>query len=133
MGKSLAPLLDVILIVLTMFMITAAVAIERMGERERLGPPLRLPKTLTDLPSTGGLSNRKSLTLSVKPSGKGEGATYFIGDRRVVAEKLESALRARRPPEVLLRVDGRVPHRYTARILQLAEKMGFAISFVTTP
>ncbi|MDP6180674.1 MAG: hypothetical protein QGG48_12355, partial [Desulfatiglandales bacterium] len=126
MGKSMAPLLDVILIVMTVFMVTAAVAIERMGERERLGPPIHLPKTLKSLEKKIGLSQRKPITLSLKEEKKG-GASFYLGNRLIPSEKIESELHKINPSEVILRVGRGVTHRHTAIILQFAEKMKFAV------
>ncbi len=130
MGKSMAPLLDVILIVMTVFMVTAAVAIERMGERERVGPPIHLPKKLKGLEKKTGLSQRKPITLSLKEKKNG-GASFYLGNRLIPSGKIESELSKIKPSEVILRVSQGVTHRHTAKILQFAEKMHFAVAFVT--
>ncbi|MDP7246464.1 MAG: biopolymer transporter ExbD [Planctomycetota bacterium] len=132
MGKTLAPLLDIILIVMTVFMVTAAVAIEKMGDRERVGPSLQFPKTMKDLSSKSGFTQKKSLTVSIKPKGKWD-AVFYIENRRMSGERLINELEKRRPARIVLRVDGRVSHLHTAQILQLAEKLRFAVSFVTEP
>ena len=130
MGKSMAPLLDVILIVMTVFMVTAAVAIERMGGRERVGPSIRLPKKLKGLEKKSGLSQKKAITVSIKEKNNGE-ASFYLGDRLILTKEVEKELAKINPSEIILRVGQGVTHRHTARILQLAEKMHFALAFVT--
>jgi len=119
---NMTPLIDVMLVLLVIFMITAPMMTARL--------PLDLPKA--DAPAAP-----EPVTAPLALALAADGQTY-LGDSRVLAEALESALMtaARQNPgrEVHLRADRNVPYGRVAAVIALLQKAGLSrIAFVTEP
>lgn len=113
----LAPLIDVVLLLLIFFLVTSSFATPRV--------PLELPPAQTgEAPGPAGLT----VTLS-------EDGGLRIDDRQASLSELEQALDAVAGPEaeLLLRADRQVPHGRVVEVLDLArrhavEQIGIAVS-----
>jgi len=120
MGEiNMTPLIDVMLVLLVIFMITAPLVTSSLK--------LDLPKT--DAGTPGDEPSFIALALDA------QGALY-VGERQVSRDELTQHLRdaARRqpPPDVLLRADRRVPYGAVAELIGLVQQAGLSrIGFVT--
>jgi biopolymer transport protein ExbD/biopolymer transport protein TolR len=119
---NMTPLIDVMLVLLVIFMITAPLMTARL--------PLDLPKA--DAPATP-----EPVTAPLALALAADGQTY-LGETRVLAEAFEAALMdaGRQNPgrEVHLRADRNVPYGRVAAVIALLQKAGLSrIAFVTEP
>ena len=116
---NMTPLIDVMLVLLVIFMITA---------------PLMTTSLKLDLPKTeGARPSDAALFLAVAINDQGQ---LFVGDEAVTAEKLLQRARqaAQRDPltEVQLRADSRVPYGRVAELIGLVQEAGLSrVGFVT--
>ena len=116
---NMTPLIDVMLVLLVIFMITA---------------PLMTTSLKLDLPKTeGARPSDAALFLAVAINEHGQ---LFVGDEAVSAEQLLQRARAaaQRDPatEVQLRADGRVPYGRVAELIGLVQEAGLSrVGFVT--
>jgi biopolymer transport protein TolR len=116
---NMTPLIDVMLVLLVIFMITA---------------PLMTTSLKLDLPKTeGARPSDAPLFIAVAINEQGQ---MFVGDEAVTAEQLLQRARdaARRDPltEVQLRADGRVPYGRVAELIGLVQDAGLSrVGFVT--
>jgi biopolymer transport protein TolR len=118
---NMTPLIDVMLVLLVIFMITA---------------PLMTSSLKLDLPKTdAGTSTEEptSLTLAIDADGR-----YYVGDRQVPRAALEQRVREaaqrRPPPDVQLRADRKVPYGDVAELIALLQQAGLTrIGFVVEP
>jgi biopolymer transport protein ExbD/biopolymer transport protein TolR len=116
---NMTPLIDVMLVLLVIFMITA---------------PLMTSSLKLDLPKTEGARPSDApqfIAVAINQQGQ-----LFLGDEAVSAEALLQRAReaARRDPltEVLLRADSRVPYGRVAELIGLVQDAGLSrIGFVT--
>ncbi|WP_088283542.1 biopolymer transporter ExbD [Ideonella sp. A 288] len=116
---NMTPLIDVMLVLLVIFMITAPLMTSSLR--------LDLPKTEGARPTDAG----QFVTVAVDPAGK-----LFWGDQPVSAEQLKLRVReaALRNPatEVQLRADQAVPYGRIAELIGLVQDGGLSrIGFVT--
>ena len=116
---NMTPLIDVMLVLLVIFMITAPLMTTSLK--------LDLPKTEGARPSDAPLF----IALSIDAQGR-----MFVGDESVTAEQLLQRARdaARRDPltEVQLRADSRVPYGRVAELIGLVQDAGLTrVGFVT--
>jgi len=116
---NMTPLIDVMLVLLVIFMITAPLMTTSLK--------LDLPKTEGARPSDAPLF----IALSIDAQGG-----MFVGDESVTAEVLLQRARdaARRDPmtEVQLRADSRVPYGRVAELIGLVQEAGLSrVGFVT--
>jgi biopolymer transport protein ExbD/biopolymer transport protein TolR len=116
---NMTPLIDVMLVLLVIFMITAPLMTTSLK--------LDLPKTEGARPSDAPLF----IALSIDAQGR-----MFVGDESVTAEQLLQRARdaARRDPmtEVQLRADSRVPYGRVAELIGLVQEAGLSrVGFVT--
>ncbi len=116
---NMTPLIDVMLVLLVIFMITAPLMTTSLK--------LDLPKTEGARPSDAPLF----IALSIDAQGR-----MFVGDESVTAEALLQRAReaARRDPmtEVQLRADSRVPYGRVAELIGLVQEAGLSrVGFVT--
>jgi len=116
---NMTPLIDVMLVLLVIFMITA---------------PLMTTSLKLDLPKTeGARPSDAALFLAVAINDQGQ---LFVGDEAVTAEKLLQRARqaAQRDPltEVQLRADSRVPYGRVAELIGLVQDAGLSrVGFIT--
>jgi len=116
---NMTPLIDVMLVLLVIFMITA---------------PLMTTSLKLDLPKTeGARPSDAALFLAVAINDQGQ---LFVGDEAVTAEKLLQRARqaAQRDPltEVQLRADSRVPYGRVAELIGLVQEAGLSrVGFIT--
>jgi biopolymer transport protein ExbD/biopolymer transport protein TolR len=116
---NMTPLIDVMLVLLVIFMITA---------------PLMTTSLKLDLPKTeGARPSDAPLFIAVALNEQGQ---MFVGDEAVTAEQLLQRARdaARRDPltEVQLRADSRVPYGRVAELIGLVQDAGLSrVGFVT--
>jgi biopolymer transport protein TolR len=118
---NMTPLIDVMLVLLVIFMITA---------------PLMTSSLKLDLPKTeAGAPAEEPTAISIAIDA--EGRLYF-GDQPIPREALEQRVRdaAHRqpPPDVQLRADRRVPYGEVAELIALLQQSGLTrIGFVVDP
>ncbi len=116
---NMTPLIDVMLVLLVIFMITA---------------PLMTTSLKLDLPKTeGARPSDAALFLAVAINDQGQ---LFVGDEAVTAEQLLQRARqaAQRDPltEVQLRADSRVPYGRVAELIGLVQEAGLSrVGFIT--
>ena len=115
---NVTPLVDVVLVLLIIFMVTAPFL--------TAGLDIQLPKV-----SAQGLDLREGLTLTVDPDG-----AIQLDQKRVTLDGLEDALQrkgaATRP--VFLRADQRVPYGVVAQVIGRARAAGVTnLGLVTEP
>ena len=116
---NMVPLIDVMLVLLVIFMITA---------------PLMTTSLKLDLPKTeGARPSDAALFLAVAINEQGQ---LFVGDEAVSAEQLLQRAReaAQRDPltEVQLRADSRVPYGRVAELIGLVQDAGLSrVGFIT--
>jgi biopolymer transport protein TolR len=116
---NMTPLIDVMLVLLVIFMITA---------------PLMTTSLKLDLPRTeGARPSDAPLFIAVSIDEQGQ---MFVGDEAVTSEQLLQRARdaARRDPatEVQLRADSRVPYGRVAELIGLVQEAGLSrVGFVT--
>jgi biopolymer transport protein ExbD/biopolymer transport protein TolR len=116
---NMTPLIDVMLVLLVIFMITA---------------PLMTTSLKLDLPKTeGARPSDAPLFIAVAINEEGQ---MYVGDEAVTAEQLLQRAReaARRDPltEVQLRADSRVPYGRVAELIGLVQDAGLSrVGFVT--
>ena len=116
---NMTPLIDVMLVLLVIFMITA---------------PLMTTSLKLDLPKTeGARPSDSALFLAVAINEQGQ---LFVGDEAVSAELLLQRAReaAQRDPltEVQLRADSRVPYGRVAELIGLVQDAGLSrVGFIT--
>ena len=116
---NMTPLIDVMLVLLVIFMITA---------------PLMTSSLKLDLPKTeGARPSDAPLFIAVAINEQGQ---MFVGDEAVTSEQLLQRARdaARRDPmtEVQLRADSRVPYGRVAELIGLVQDAGLSrVGFVT--
>jgi biopolymer transport protein TolR len=116
---NMTPLIDVMLVLLVIFMITA---------------PLMTTSLKLDLPKTEGARPSDAprfIALALNEQGQ-----MFVGDEAVTAEQLVQRAReaARRDPltEVHLRADSRVPYGRVAELIGLVQNAGLSrVGFIT--
>ena len=116
---NMTPLIDVMLVLLVIFMITAPLMTTSLK--------LELPKTEAARPSDAPLF----IAVAINEQGQ-----MFVGDEAVSAEQLLQRARdaARRDPltEVQLRADSRVPYGRVAELIGLVQDAGLSrVGFVT--
>ena len=118
---NMTPLIDVMLVLLVIFMITA---------------PLMTSSLKLDLPKTeAGAPAEEPAAIAIAIDA--EGRLYF-GDQPISREALEQRVRdaahSRPPPEVQLRADRRVPFGAVAELIALLQQSGLSrIGFVVDP
>ncbi len=118
---NMTPLIDVMLVLLVIFMITA---------------PLMTTSLKLDLPRSEAASpdeNAKFLAVSLDPTGQ-----LFIGDEAAtpeqVSERARAAAAANPATEVHLRADRNVPYGRVAELIGWVQKAGLSrIAFITEP
>jgi biopolymer transport protein TolR len=118
---NMTPLIDVMLVLLVIFMITA---------------PLMTSALKLDLPKTEGAQPSdapQSIALAIDASGQ-----WFVGDERVDEDMLRNrvaeAARLNPATEVQLRADRSVPYGRVAELIGLVQKGGLSrIGFVAEP
>ena len=118
---NMTPLIDVMLVLLVIFMITAPLMSSSLK--------MDLPKTAATQPN----DNSEALALAVTADGK-----FHVGNDVVTQADLVQTLRAggkRLPqPDVLVRADRNVPYGRVAELIGLVQDAGLThIGFVTQP
>ena len=118
---NVTPLVDVMLVLLVIFMLTAPL----------LSSAIRL-----DLPQAQGLQSGK-VPQAVNVSLDAQGQLYFNDqpvDAATLAQQFEAAARRFRDTEVQLRVDEAVPYGQVVALMGAAQKAGLSrIGFVAQP
>ena len=119
---NMTPLIDVMLVLLVIFMITA---------------PLMTSSLKLDLPRTEGATPTGEVPQSLDISLQANGALY-IGEERLespaFAERLAQAGQQATKPEVQLRADQAVPYGRVAELIGQLQQAGLnRIAFVTAP
>jgi len=118
---NMTPLIDVMLVLLVIFMITAPLMTTRLK--------LELPKTAASQPN----DTTAAITFSITADGRTQ-----VDERTVGAEELAAMLKAtarRQPlPDVLVRADRRVAYGRVAELIGQVQDAGLSrIGFVTEP
>jgi biopolymer transport protein TolR len=116
---NMTPLIDVMLVLLVIFMITAPLATSSLK--------LDLPKTDAGTPGDAP----RFIALAIDAQGQ-----LYVGElpvsRDVLAQRVREAAQRRPPPDVLLRADRRVPYGAVAELIGLVQQAGLSrIGFVT--
>jgi biopolymer transport protein TolR len=116
---NMTPLIDVMLVLLVIFIITAPLMSTRL--------PLDLPRSEAASPT----ESAQPMTLALDREGR-----LFIGeartDRAALTERLRELAQARPEAEVLLRADRAVPYGEVAELIGLVQQSGLSrIGFVT--
>jgi biopolymer transport protein ExbD/biopolymer transport protein TolR len=118
---NMTPLIDVMLVLLVIFMITA---------------PLMASSLKLDLPKAQGATSSESpalLSLSVDPKGQFYLADEALADETLLARARQSA-QENPATEVQLRADAAVPYGRVAQLIGLLQAAGLSrIGFVTAP
>ena len=118
---NMTPLIDVMLVLLVIFMITAPLMTSSLK--------MELPKTAAAQPNDGG----PALSLAVTADGK-----VHVGDDLVsqadLVQTLKSTAKRQPQPDVLLRADQDVPYGRVAELIGLIQDAGLThIGFITQP
>jgi biopolymer transport protein TolR len=118
---NMTPLIDVMLVLLVIFMVTAPLMTSSLK--------MDLPKAPATQASEGGAA----LALGITADGR-----FHLGDQPVGHDELVRALRlnaARKPqPDVLLRADQAVPYGRVAELIGLVQDAGLThVGFVAQP
>ncbi len=116
---NVTPLVDVMLVLLIVFMVTAPLLMQAV--------PVKLPQTSANAP----LTPAKLIQLSIDSAGK-----VYLDTQVVAPEQLKTRLQElrQRDPElnVQLMADERIPYGQVAKIMGIAQQAGIAkLSFVT--
>ncbi len=116
---NVTPLVDVMLVLLIVFMVTAPLLMQAV--------PVKLPQTTATAP----LTPAKLVQLSIDSAGK-----VYLDTQAVEPEQLKNRLQAlrQRDPEVNLQLmaDESIPYGQVAKIMGIAQQAGIAkLSFVT--
>jgi len=117
---NVTPLVDVMLVLLVIFMLTA---------------PLLTSAIRLDLPQAEGLqSGEAPQSVTVALDAKGQIFFNDPVDAAVLAQQLEATARRNRETEVQLRVDEAVPYGQVVVLMGAAQKVGLSrIGFVAQP
>ena len=118
---NMTPLIDVMLVLLVIFMITAPLMTSSLK--------LDLPKTEAGQPNDAP----QFISVALDPQGR-----YYYGDEVVDAvtfgEKMADAARRNPQTEVQLRADQTVPYGRVAELIGIVQKAGLSrVGFVTEP
>ena len=118
---NMTPLIDVMLVLLVIFMITAPLMSSSLK--------LELPKTAASRPD----ENAEAMALAITADGQ-----FHLGADVVTREALVAALAARArqqpQPDVLVRADKAVPYGRVAELIGLVQDAGLVrVGFVTEP
>ena len=111
---SLAPMIDVVLVLLIFFMVTTS---PRHESQLELQLPEASGRTLPE--------ERARLTVEIDAAGR-----YAVNDRRLDAADAETLRRAMREATgdretaLILRADGRTPHQAVVTVLEIAGQLG---------
>jgi len=116
---NVTPLVDVMLVLLIVFMVTAPLLMQAV--------PVTLPRTSANAP----LTPAKLVQLSIDSAGK-----VYLDTQAVAPEQLKARLQElrQRDPElnVQLMADERIPYGQVAKVMGIAQQAGIAkLSFVT--
>lgn len=116
---NVTPLVDVMLVLLIVFMVTAPLLIQAV--------PVKLPQTSASVP----LTPARQVRLSIDSAGK-----IYLDTHAVEREQLKTRLQAlrNRDPElnVQLMADERIPYGQVAKVMGMVQQAGIAkLSFVT--
>ena len=118
---NMIPLIDVMLVLLVIFIITAPLLTHAVK--------IELPKAS----STPNLTQPDNIQLGIKASGE----VYWNGelvDKAKLASRMTAAARLDPQPEVHLRADGTTEYQILAEVMSAAAKAGLVkIGFVTEP
>jgi biopolymer transport protein ExbD len=121
-GINVTPLVDITLVLLIVFMVTAKLVVRRQGL------PLDLPR------ATSGEAVQELLVVSIDPAGTIEMDGHRMEDDEAVRARARSALRGDRETRAVLQADGSVPHRQVMHALDLLRQAGIArIAFAVLP
>ena len=119
------PLVDVVLVLLIIFMITAPLMQNKV--------PISIPEAANEPDST----EERAITLNIQDKGNGMVQYYWVDDP-IGLDGLESRLAieaAKKPqPEIKIRGDRSVQYKHIRSALDLAKRKGISkIGFVTAP
>lgn len=119
------PLVDVMLVLLIIFMITAPLMQNKV------------PITVPEAPNEPDSVEEKAVTLNIQDKGAGM-VQYYWGDDPISIEGLEARLAleaVKKPqPEIKIRGDRSVQYKHVRAALDLAKRKGVSkIGFVTAP
>ena len=118
---NMTPLIDVMLVLLVIFMITAPLMTSSLK--------MELPRTAAAQPNDGG----PALALGITADGK-----VHVGDDAVsqadLVQTLKSSAKRQPQPDVLVRADASVPYGRVAELIGLIQDAGLThVGFVTQP
>jgi biopolymer transport protein ExbD len=118
---NVTPLVDVMLVLLVIFIVTAPLLIQAV--------PVELPKTAPTRP----VSESRNVSLSINRQGE-----VFLDRRPVALAALEGMLAAQRANDaginLLLQADRDVPYGRVAQVMAAAQRAGITrLAFVTVP
>ena len=122
---NVTPLVDVMLVLLIIFTITAPLMTHKVK--------IELPPANYDTRDTTKLPPAPPITVSVTESGK-----LYLNDEPMTRELLESRLsvEAQKQPQppVQIRGDKTTPYRMVSEVVKVAQQQGIAkVGFITTP
>ena len=118
---NMVPLIDVMLVLLVIFIITAPLLTHAVK--------IELPRAS----STANVTQPENIQIAIQANGE----VYWNGqqmDKAQIASRMAASARLDPQPEIHLRVDRTTPYDYVARIMSTAAKSGLTkIGFVTDP
>ena len=115
-------LLDIAFVLVFMFLLLSTLASTTQQEaEERSLPPLKLAEMEDQQEDVSGQTDSKSATVSVQP-----GPVFFLDDEAVSLEELRETLAQRRPPELEIRGDVRVPYGTITEVLKICRENGIS-------
>ena len=117
---NVTPLVDVMLVLLIIFMVTAPLLQEQI--------PVQLPKAKGDL----GPQGDKSVTLTINKDGK-----LYLGDKEVTLAELEDSLKKifqrRDDKTIYLYADQGVPYGTVVQAMSVMQPLGLRLGIMTEP
>ncbi len=112
-GINVTPLVDITLVLLIIFMVTAKLVVSR-------AVPMDLPKAAT------GAEVQQIFSVAVSADGTLRVDGVKVGDEREVHAKAKAALAAHPELRAVVQADGEVPHSRVLRILDVLRQAGLS-------
>ncbi len=121
-GINVTPLVDITLVLLIVFMVTAKLIVRRQAL------PLDLPK------AASGEAVQELLAVTVDTDGRVEIDGQRFDDDDALMARIRSKVRDERDTRSVLQADGNVPHRQVMHALDLLRRAGVAkVAFAVMP
>jgi biopolymer transport protein ExbD len=120
-GINVTPLVDVTLVLLIIFMVTAKIIVSQ-------GLPMDLPK------AASGEALQTVFSVELLADGKTRVDSEFVGDDEAVGVKAKEAFAKNKDLRAVIRADKKVEHGRVIHVLDLLKRAGIAkIAFAVSP